>query len=181
MEHPLPNRSLNILLADDDADERYFFEVAVKESDFATNFRAVNDGIYLMEYLRHHLKSLPDILFLDLNMPRKNGMECLDEIKSDEKLKGIPVVMYSSCGNDDNKCTYCQHGASSFLQKGKYSEVIQSIHKVLGYKGERTFTDTCTVAFPNYLRCRKQGSISLLPAQVLQVAVPPVIPAHADL
>lgn len=117
----------NVLLADDDADERYFFEEAIKELPVATNFKTVNDGVYLMALLNQHSWILPDIIFLDINMPRKNGLECLAEIRRNERLKLIPIVVYSICGNEENISAYYRHGASSFLQKGKYAELIKYI------------------------------------------------------
>ncbi len=131
MEHTLQNAPLNILLADDDEDEQYFFEIAFKESPIGTNLNTVYDGVYLMEYLNQHLESLPDVIFLDINMPRKSGLECLIEIKSNEKLKLIPIVVYSSCDSADNIVAYYEHGACSFLQKGHYTELIQCIQNVL--------------------------------------------------
>jgi len=87
---------LNILLADDDADDRSFFRNALKEIPIDTNLATVNDGEQLMEYLSKNSKQLPEVLFLDLSMPRKGGFECLTEMKEDEKLKDIPVVMFST-------------------------------------------------------------------------------------
>src|ERR1035438_9176072 len=106
MEHVLKSPILNILLADDDADERYFFEIVLKELPIATNLKTVPDGERLMEYLSQNLDNLPDVLFLDIIMPRKNGIECLTEIMSNEKLKRIPVIMYSNSVGDDyiTKC-----------------------------------------------------------------------------
>ena len=89
-------RPINILLADDDPDDRFFFNKALKEIPLSTKLTTVHDGEELMNYLRRNLENLPNILFLDLNMPRKTGFECLFEIKDDEKLKSIPVVMFST-------------------------------------------------------------------------------------
>src|ERR1700677_1910964 len=100
MVHGQYNAPINILLADDDADERYFFEAAVKGLPIATTIETVNDGIFLMDYLGVHLHCLPDILFLDINMPRKNGKECLIEIRSSLTLKHLPIVMYSTTSSD---------------------------------------------------------------------------------
>ena len=92
---------LNILLADDDADDRSFFKNALKEIPIDTNLATVNDGEQLMEYLSKNPEQLPDVLFLDLSMPRKGGFECLTEMKEDLKLKDIPVVMFSTSYTQD--------------------------------------------------------------------------------
>ena len=90
------NAVINILLADDDKDDRLFFENALKEITIPTQLKTVNDGEELMDYLGKSLEHLPDILFLDLSMPRKTGYECLSEIKENIKLKDIHVVVFST-------------------------------------------------------------------------------------
>jgi CheY-like chemotaxis protein len=92
---------LNILLADDDADDRSFFEKALKGIPIDTTLTAVYDGEQLMEYLTNTLDSLPDVLFLDLSMPRKGGFECLTEMKDNIQLNSIPVVMFSTSYNQN--------------------------------------------------------------------------------
>jgi len=87
---------LSILLADDDADDRSFFENALKEIPINTRLITVNDGEQLMDYFSKNSVQLPDVLFLDLSMPRKGGFECLTEMKDDSKLKDIPIVMFST-------------------------------------------------------------------------------------
>jgi CheY-like chemotaxis protein len=87
---------LNVLLADDDADDCLFFKKALDELQIVTHLTTVCDGEQLMNYLSKHSDQLPDILFLDLSMPRKTGFECLCEIKEDEKLKFLHVVMFST-------------------------------------------------------------------------------------
>jgi CheY-like chemotaxis protein len=92
---------LNILLADDDADDRSFFENALKEIPINTRLTTVNDGEQLMDYLSKNSEQLPDVLFLDLSMPRKGGFECLTEMKDNIKLKDIPIVMFSTSYTQD--------------------------------------------------------------------------------
>ena len=92
---------LNILLADDDADDRSFFENALKEIPIDTRLATVNDGEQLMDYLSKNTEQLPDVLFLDLSMPRKGGFECLTEMKDNITLKDIPVVMFSTSYTQD--------------------------------------------------------------------------------
>lgn len=89
-------KSLHILLADDDTDDCLFFKVALEAMPVFTQFKTVHDGEQLMQLLSRETEQLPHVLFLDLNMPRKNGFECLAEIKQDEKLKMLPVVIFST-------------------------------------------------------------------------------------
>lgn len=81
---------MNLLLADDDVDDCLFFKEALEELPINSNFSVVNNGEQLMKFLTDSQTTLPDILFLDLNMPRKNGMECLIEIRQNQKLKTLP-------------------------------------------------------------------------------------------
>src|ERR1035437_5782764 len=87
---------LNILLADDDKDDRSFFKKALKEVAISTHLTTVNDGEQLMKYLADNSEQLPNILFLDLNMPRKNGLESLVEIAENETLKDLSIIIFST-------------------------------------------------------------------------------------
>ena len=80
-------KQLNILLADDDLDDCLFFKEALEGMPVNTHLTAVHDGEQLMQLLANEKIKLPDILFLDLNMPRKNGFECLTEIKQNNIRK----------------------------------------------------------------------------------------------
>ena len=85
----------HIFLAEDDADDRMLFEDALKELSIPTQLTLANDNLELMsklEILTTHPP--PQVIFLDLNMPRKNGFECLTEIRQTSKLKDIPVVIF---------------------------------------------------------------------------------------
>ena len=113
---------LNILLADDDSDDRLFFDKALKELTILNTLTTVHDGEHLMKYLSEN-KQLPDVLFLDLNMPQKNGFECLVEIKENEKLKDLYVVMFSTSIPKDKHyelnmiSNLFKFGASDFICK----------------------------------------------------------------
>lgn len=122
---------LNILLADDDKDDCFFFKKALKELPVSTHLDIVRDGEQLMNYLSQNLPRLPDILFLDLNMPRKNGSECLLEIKSDKKLKDIPVIIYSTSYNDPAADQLYKNGAHYYVRKGDFWELKKILHQLL--------------------------------------------------
>ena len=83
----------HVVLADDDPDHGLLFQRVLYQVDPSKKLTIVNDGSELMEILS---RQVPDLLFLDLNMPCKNGYECLQEIRSDRGLEKLPVVVYSS-------------------------------------------------------------------------------------
>ncbi len=116
-------KQLNILLADDDTDDCLFFKEAIAGLQPATNFIAVHDGEQLMHLLGNDTNQLPHILFLDLNMPRKNGFECLAEIKQNKKLNGLPVVIFSTSFEQEIVNLLYDNGAQYFIRKP--SEFIQ--------------------------------------------------------
>lgn len=108
-------RPTNILLAEDDADDRDLFLEAVALVDPSIKVVTVDNGEKLMNRLRE-LPS-PDCIFLDLNMPKKNGKECLKEIKANEKTQLIPVIIYTtSLNKKDIEETYSR-GATHFMRK----------------------------------------------------------------
>jgi CheY-like chemotaxis protein len=128
---PKQTNPINILLADDDADDRSFFEKALKEISVASHLTTVKDGEQLMNYLSKNSEHLPDVLFLDLNMPRKNGSECLSEIKQNPRLKGLPVIIYSTSVRKEITEVLYQNGAHYNLQKCDFPELANSIQRVL--------------------------------------------------
>ena len=108
---------LSILLADDDKDDRFFFSMALEALTVPTQFAIVMDGEKLMAYLDENSHQLPDVLFLDLNMPRKNGFECLSEIKINKKLKQLPVIIYSTSIEQDVVNLLYKNGAQYYIRK----------------------------------------------------------------
>jgi DNA-binding response OmpR family regulator len=95
------NITLNVLLADDDIDDRFFFSNALDEISIKSNLISVQDGEELMNYLYENTENLPDILFLDLSMPRKTGFECLSEIRENLKFNKMPIIMLSTSYSQD--------------------------------------------------------------------------------
>lgn len=87
---------LNVLLAEDDVDDRLFFTKALKGIPLNNRLTIVTDGDQLMNYLIPSPAQLPDVLFLDLSMPGKTGFECLTEIKENNDLKNIPVIIFTT-------------------------------------------------------------------------------------
>jgi CheY-like chemotaxis protein len=108
---------IRVLLADDDKDDCLFFKEALEEIPLSTHLTIVNDGDQLMKLLLKNTTQLPHVLFLDLNMPRKNGFECLTEIKLNDNLKALPAIMYSTSSGQDVLDRLYQSGAQHFIRK----------------------------------------------------------------
>ena len=132
-------KKIHILLADDDTDDRFFFDKALKELPIPTDLSTVDDGEQLMTYLIKNSDNLPDVLFLDLNMPRKNGSECLSEIKRNEKLKQLPVIIYSTSLHEDVADLLYNNGANYYIRKTDIVELQKVLLQVLNMMIEKKF------------------------------------------
>lgn len=113
----MKKKDLNILLADDDTDDCIFFKVALDDLAIKTNLTTVHDGEQLMIYLDETAREFIDVLFLDINMPRKNGFECLTEIRQNEKLKDLPVIIFSTSYEQEVVNSLYKSGAHYFIRK----------------------------------------------------------------
>jgi len=121
-----------ILLADDDNDDSLFFKEALDELQLDARLTTVHDGEQLMLLLVETAENLPDVLFLDLNMPRRNGFECLREIKQDPLLKALPVIIFSTSFEQDIVDRLYALGARHYIQKpSRYSEIRKVIYQSL--------------------------------------------------
>jgi CheY-like chemotaxis protein len=132
-------RSITILMADDDADDRLLAQEALAESRLMPDLRFVEDGEELMAYLRRQGNYIspdksprPGLILLDLNMPRKDGREALAEIKTDPQLRQIPIIIFTtSSGQRDIYHSY-DLGASSFITKPVSFEGLVDTLRSLG-------------------------------------------------
>lgn len=123
---------INILLADDDLDDCDFFKEALQELPLASELTTVNDGEQLMKLLNNSAGQLPQVLFLDLNMPRKNGFECLFEIKSNTHLKSLPVIILSTSFDKEMAKLLYNSGARHYIRKpAHFSELKKIIQHAL--------------------------------------------------
>lgn len=137
---PTPLRPIHILLADDDRDDRDLFHAELKALSFHTQLATVEDGEKLMYYLTEHREDLPDILFLDNNMPCKNGAECLLEIKANPKLNALPVIIYSTYIHEDIADDFFKAGAHFFVRKTDLKELIKVLTHILTLFTEDRFS-----------------------------------------
>jgi|SoiMethySBSTD1v2_1073268.scaffolds.fasta_scaffold2257209_1 CheY-like chemotaxis protein len=128
-----------IILADDDDDDCMFFKDALDELSITACVRTVNNGVELMKFLETHPHNLPDVIFLDLNMPRKTGFECLTAIKNNEQLKRLNVIIYSTSSNQDMIDLLYNNGAQFYIRKpAAFADLKLVIHKAILLSRENT-------------------------------------------
>ena len=123
------NGAMHIILADDDADDRFLFKAALDEMNVETNLTLLKDGKELMDYLKKPENELPHILFLDLNMPCRTGNNCLEEIKSDPRLYAITVAIYSTSNSEQDIEETLTGGANIYIHKPNDFEKLKQIIK----------------------------------------------------
>ena len=113
----MENEPLFILLVDDDEVDRLLFVEIFSELKIETIVETFNNGLELMQFLNEKDALLPHLLFLDLNMPLKGGLQCLKEIRSNEKLKNISVAIYSTSNNQMDVEETFFNGANIYITK----------------------------------------------------------------
>lgn len=122
---------MHILLADDDEDDRNFFNDAIKELKMDNKVTIFNDGTALMNYLEHPDSSLPHILFLDLNMPCRSGLDCLKDIRANSKFKDLSIAIYSTSSSEKDIEEAFIEGANIYIKKpndfSKLRKVIKDV------------------------------------------------------
>lgn len=122
---------INILLADDDSDDRELFQEAISEISSGIKVTAVRNGLELMQHLTSHGVPSPTLLFLDLNMPGKTGKQCLQEIRNNPKFKSLPVIMYSTSTLQKDISDTHTIGAHFYIRKpNSFRGAIALIEKV---------------------------------------------------
>jgi CheY-like chemotaxis protein len=117
--------SLHVLLADDDVDDRFFFQKALSSFPLKTDLSTEDDGDQLLLYLSANAEKLPDIIFLDLNMPKVNGLECLIALQHNDLFRKIPVVVYSTWVDEANADKLYSHGAYYYVRKRGITELTK--------------------------------------------------------
>lgn len=135
----MSRKSITILLADDDADDRMMAADALEESRLANDLRFVEDGEELMDYLRRRGKYAepntsprPGLILLDLNMPRKDGREALREIKAEPELRSIPVIVLTTSQAEEDIYRTYDLGVNSFITKPVNFESLVAVMRALG-------------------------------------------------
>ncbi|AXR06960.1 response regulator [Salinimonas sediminis] len=130
---------INILMADDDEDDRLLTLDALKESRVLNNLYCVEDGVELLEYLRREGKYAdpkdsprPSLILLDLNMPRMDGREALQQIKTDPAIRGIPVVILTTSKEEEDMLRGYDLGCASYITKPVNFEGLVDLMRTLG-------------------------------------------------
>jgi CheY-like chemotaxis protein len=127
-----------ILIAEDDADDRFLLKSAFDENGFNDKLTFVENGVELMEYLNNCITSAPELLpgfiLLDLNMPKKDGREVLKEIKTSTEFKTIPVVIFSTTNSRLEMERCYELGANSYITKpNSFEQLIQTVAAIRQY------------------------------------------------
>lgn len=123
---------IHILLADDDADDRQFFSEAINELKMEYTLTLFKDGKELMDYLEHPEnddEDIPHILFLDLNMPCKTGMDCLKEIRENSKYKNLSIAIYSTSSSEKDIEETFIGGANIYIKKPNDFATLKKVIK----------------------------------------------------
>lgn len=133
-------RPITLLIAEDDIEDRMLLKEAFAASRLVNNIRFVEDGEELMSYLNHTGKYVnptdsprPGLILLDLSMPKKDGRECLKEIKSDNELKDIPVVVLTTSQTEEDIVRSYDLGVNSFITKPVTFDALVGIAEGLGH------------------------------------------------
>ncbi|HOZ50787.1 MAG TPA: response regulator [Chitinophagaceae bacterium] len=121
------NEQIHILLAEDDEADRLLFSETLDELEIKPILHTVNNGVELMAYLNKKNVQLPHIVFLDLNMPRKNGLECLKEIRNNDKLKSISIAIYSTSVNENDMDETFRYGANVYISKPNNINMLRQL------------------------------------------------------
>lgn len=127
----------SILVAEDDEDDYYLLEMAFRELDLLHNLYHVRNGAELITYLSaavNKKQELPDLILLDINMPKLNGIEALERIRSDKSYINVPVVIYSTSNSDEQKAQCLELGARDFITKGSsFDKIVSTMRNIDDY------------------------------------------------
>ena len=133
------SKSITILMADDDPDDREMTREAFHEARLANDLRFVSDGAEMMDYLQRRGKyadpassPYPGIILLDLNMPRKDGREALRELKLDPRLRSIRVIILTTSRAEEDIVRTYNLSAASYITKPVTFEALVEVIRMLG-------------------------------------------------
>lgn len=119
-------------LIDDDIDDHDLFAMALQKIDESIEFRSAKDGVEGLKELKENFSFVPEFIFLDINMPRMNGLECLPEIKKLDHLRDVKIIMYSTSSDEDIQRKTRHLGADDFLVKPpKLGTLVNHLNRIL--------------------------------------------------
>ncbi len=128
-----------ILIAEDDADDRFLLQAAFEENGFSDKLHFVENGVEVLDYLHSFKgaekeKQLPRFILLDLNMPKKDGREVLRELKQHPDLRKIPVVIFSTTNNEQEMRRCYELGANSYITKpNSFESLLKTVAALRSY------------------------------------------------
>ena len=126
---------IKILYADDDDDDRSLFQEALKETNSGAKLTTVEDGEKLMNYLASVDGNHPDIIFLDINMPCKDGKICLKEIRAIEELNKVPIIMFSTSSYTEDIDETFTNGANLYVSKPVFfNDQVKILEKIFALR-----------------------------------------------
>ena len=135
----MSKKMLTILMAEDDADDRLLAREAMHESRVLNELHFVEDGVQLLNYLRgngeysnRELYPMPGLILLDLNMPKMDGREALAEIKADNRLRRIPIVILTTSKAEEDMVKGYDLGAASYITKPVTFDALVELMRTLG-------------------------------------------------
>lgn len=131
----VPSRPIVLVMAEDDPEDQMLVRDAFKEARLANRLVMVSDGEELMDVLNRRSgyedAPRPDMLLVDLNMPRKDGREAIAEIKADPGLRGIPIIVLTTSGSEEDIAFSYDRGVNSYIRKpvtfDKLVEMVQAL------------------------------------------------------
>lgn len=139
LNQPSRVSALSILVIDDDPDHTELFRIAAEE--LGVSVQAIHSGKSGLDWLSHAVEKqcLPDIILIDLNMPEMHGFEVLAELKSDDRLRFIPVIMLSCSDAEIDVLSAYERGANTYLTKpSDFRKFRKLVHAIVEYLGHQT-------------------------------------------
>lgn len=137
-ESDINKNKVIILMADDDPDDRLLAEQALAECGYGERMVSVEDGQALMDYLRrvppYEQAADPSLILLDLNMPRKSGREALEEIRGDERLRSLPIIILTTSTDPEDVALCYSMGANSYIVKpDRFEDLASAMSATMKY------------------------------------------------
>ena len=131
----MTEKSYSIMVAEDDGDDRLLLETAFKETGVKVHLIFVNNGVELMKLLTAQKRSVnPRVILLDLNMPKKDGRDCLKELKQHPELKKIPVIIFTTTNNAAEISRCYDLGANTYVVKpDNYTDLLKVVNHLKNY------------------------------------------------
>lgn len=135
--------SKHIFLADDDAEDREIFEEALSQVHAEATLTLAENGVRLMDLLNIPPQPLPDVIFLDLNMPGKSGYDCIAEIRANALMNSFPVVIFTTSSQQQDIDQMYSLGADYYVSKpSNFNTLKEVIRKVLHIDWKNKFAAT---------------------------------------